>query len=410
MQPLAYSTASIPLSAASTDDVLLRNQEIKLFLEEYREKMLQRWANNHSLSYAENNSALFYENFVSTLKRRRKGQPAIPYYYENATDSICAPEQGARRFGVEIEFVIQRGRDKAAALVAIGEDLYASGLISKPTQSGRRAARESAWSAWSYEIDRTVDAEIVSPILCDETKSWTDLALVLDIIKKHRGTVNKKCGSHIHVSTASYGLSSAKHAELLRLVTKYEDLLYRLAAHPKRGAHRGIAYCEPNAIDALGDIADELMEGYQILGQDNRYAALNLTETAQVDHGKSHVEFRLWDGTLDAAVIQQQILVSAALVDYAERKVLIERSSRKDLSPHRARGSVRGEHGGKLARRTYPDALSFHEINGDIACLIDKLFLSARAKESVTALFAVTKWQQSLDKDKKHSRIVFSDT
>ena len=361
----------------------------------YRERMKQRWETVDE-KYSDNPKA-FYDEYTATLARKRAGEQVIPFRTENVTDGICADEPGARSFGVELEFDIKRGVDKTDALRKIGQELHAAGLTQQAHQTGYHSAARSGWASWSFEQDCTVSGELVSPIMKDTPEHWEQLRKATEIITRNGGVATRRTGSHVHVSTGSYEQSTAKHAELLRTVNNNEDIMYRLASNPATGKHRGGQWCQPNADDRGDDfITPEVQEGHSVLGFHQSHGnALNFEGTANAEYRKSHVEFRMWDGTLDPAVIQQQVMISAALTDHAERNVMNNGGSRKPATGDRIRKGV-----GKAkdvavlnGTRTHTEE-TFKESSTKAAEFLDKLFRRKEDRAAAASLFAVTKWQQ----------------
>lgn len=370
------------------------NAHLKPAYEQYRAGQIQRWEEKDETYEA--NPAAFYEAHQQALARNAKGLDAIPYKMENVTDGICADTPGARKFGIELEFDIKRDVNRAAALRKIGQELHAAGLTTTARQVGYHTAANNGWASWSFEEDCTVDAELVSPILSDTPESWKQIAQVTEIIERNGGYASTRCGSHVHVSTGSYGLSTAKHAELLRTMNQNEDALYRLAANPATGKHRGTRWCAPNSNDNENDISDERQADHGVLAQYGHALALNFEAAGYSDFNKRNVEFRMWDGSISASAIQQQIKVSAAITDYAERQVEITKKSEKPKEARQKIGHNRKREADALAAAgvTKHTAETFKETNAGVASLLDKLFRKNEDKEGVAALFALTNWQQ----------------
>lgn len=359
----------------------------------YRSSMLKKWEQSDE-SYT-NNPKKFFNHYQAALARKAAGGAAIEYQMEDVTDGICADTPGARQFGVELEFDIKDSSNKRAALQKIGEELHAAGLTELPGQVQYHSARESGWKKWSYEQDCTVDAELVSPIFSDTPETWRQLKLAVDIINRNGGTATTRAGSHVHVSTASYELSTAKHAELLRTVNQNNDMLYRLASNPATGKHRGMAWCKPNVSDTQEDISEDMLQGHNVLGTGGHGIALNFESAGGTEFKKSNIEFRMWDATLDASVIQQQIAISAAITDYSERKVIQSKGSKKPTADRQPVGTLRKVEDAILAKakiKTHSED-TFIESNLASADFFDKIFRRDKDKAAATGLLAITKWQ-----------------
>jgi len=360
----------------------------------YRERMMSRWEEQEE-GYT-SNPKQFYDDHKDALRRKRNGEDPIPFRTENVTDGICADEPGARQFGIELEFDIKRGVDRRTAIQNIGRELHEAGLTEHSGQDGYHTARRNGWSSWSLENDSTVDAELVSPLMKDTPEHWEQLRKVCEIINRNGGVASSRTGSHVHVSTASYGLSTAKHAELLRTVNNNEDVLYRMASNPARGTHRGTQWCAPNASDRAGDVNEEIMNGHRVLGgHSSHMVGLNFEGTANTDFKKSNVEFRMWDGSIDPAVIQQQVAMSAAITDYAERKVVKDKISRSGAATDRVRigaGKAKERQALNSAGTQTHTEETFKESTEQAAQFFDKIFRRREDRAAAASLFAVTNW------------------
>lgn len=382
---------------AEYERVRTLNADIVASHDVYRESMMARWTEKDEAFAGDNNQ--FFDAYKEALDRKKNGEQVIPFKVEGGvTDGICADEPGARQFGVELEFDIKRGVNKSEALRKIGQELYAAGLTNTERQTHYHAAAQNGYAKWSFEQDCTVDAELVSPIMKDTPENWAQMQTAIEIITRNGGTATTRCGSHVHVSTASYGLSTAKHAELLRTVNQNEDVLYRLASDPSRGKHRGTRWCAPNVNDSQDDIDTDTQNGHAVLGHHTSHGlGLNFEGTARSEFMKSNIEFRMWDATLDPAAIQQQVVVSAAITDYAERNAIENGGSKKPTDDRKRIGN------GKLKEKAALDAAgvskhnaeTFKEANGHVAEFLDKLFRKNEDKKGVAALFAMTNWQSS---------------
>lgn len=392
-----YERARAERVRAAKEEALKKNQKTIDESAQYRERMLKRWENKEE-GYSKN-SKEFYSDYKSALKRKRNKEEVIPFRTENVTDGICADEPGARRFGVELEFDIKRGVNRGEALRKIGEELHAAGLTSRSDQTAYHSAAGNGYSKWSFEEDCTVDAELVSPIMKDTPEDWEQLRTAIEIINRNGGQATTKAGSHVHVSTASYEHSSAKHLELMRIMKQNEDTMYRLASDPSRGTHRGTNWCKPNVLGEHGDISEEVANGNRIFGYNtpSHGYMMNLSASADQNYEKSNVEFRVWDATLDPAVIQQQIAISVAAVDYAERSTILNKGSKKPSEGDKLLGASKQVETETLAAKKIKSHTeeTFVETHKEVASFFDKLFRRKEDRANAMSLFAVTNWQDS---------------
>lgn len=330
--------------------------------------------------------AAFQADYRAAKERRERGEPAVEYMLENATDGLGARGTG-RAFGVEIEFDIGPNVDRHTALAAIGREMHAAGLTSSASQRGyhsgmSRGYTENHRGGWSYEQDCTVHGEIVSPIMYDEPETWQNLQKVCEIVKRNGGVATIRTGGHVHVSTANYDHTVANHTRLMATWRENEDLIYRLSSSPDRGTHRGPQWCAPNRVPSSGyrDVSD---------ARSNNYGH-NLGVNMQSVSGRAsdHVEFRTYDQTLDPGVIQTQIKMSLALTEAAFRDTDSTPTGSEPLGSHRANN--RAEHG--ASRRLTGDA--WKADTESFRKLVDKMYRRRADKAQAASLFAVTKWQR----------------
>lgn len=292
----------------------------------YRESQRELWENVDT-PYGDNTEAV-HALIAETQSLNRPRRDIIGYRTENVTDGVCDPNiPGSRRFGVELEFMLPNRESRYEALQEIAAELKREGLSDRDSVGGYHSGARSGWSSWSLEEDSTVDGELVSPLMADTPEHWEQLDKVLSILKKHGATTSKKAGSHVHVSSGSFGGKLAKDVEVLRTVRENEDVLFRAAADPTTGSHRGTQWCAPNvSTAAYGEVqpfeynADE--NGYEDALDEHmsHESAVNFAESYGMNT-KAHIEYRMWDSSLDAATIQQQVAASVAITEASERRV-----------------------------------------------------------------------------------------
>jgi hypothetical protein len=327
--------------------------------------------------------AAFRGAYDQAVERAVRGEAVIPYMLDDATASLAARD-GGRGFGLELEFDLP---DSVAreGMKAIAGALYAAGLTGDDKQhsyhtmknQGYRSGENGGLGLWRLEKDGTVAGELVSPILYDEPATWENLRVAVEIIRSHGGTASARTGGHVHVSTHDYDHIVENYTSVLNHVIHHTDTLFRLAHNPEAEGHRGLKHCQPNALPA---------EGYESIGpvrHRNRGHKSAVNMQGMKGSSKDHIELRLWDGSLDPAVIQSQVKVSLALVEAALRNAMLD-----DL-PNRGRPDPLGTHAqlfdDPAQDRTEWGSLSFRS-------LMDELFWRAVDKEQLTALYAATRW------------------
>ena len=215
------------------------------------------------------------------------------------------PEQ---TFGVEIEY---QGGDRGA----IARELHSLGLA-PPQAGGYHSGRVDG--KWSVETDASCSGgEIVSPVMRDRQRFWTDIATVCEVIKKHGGYVDHNNGAHVHVGVESTGFEDTLKGlkNVAKLYYWSEDLLYRIGASPEhypfhRGMTKGYGHCPPLTDGRFQQLQSASSQDELGIG---RYG-INFNN---VNRRGQTVEFRFPDGTLDPERIQSNIMVCCALMNAA---------------------------------------------------------------------------------------------
>jgi hypothetical protein len=204
---------------------------------------------------------------------------------------------------------------------------------------------------------------------------------VCDIIRRHGGRASVNTGGHVHVSAGNYDHTVSNHNRLLRMVDSHADTLFRLAANPERGRHRGTSWCRPNYVPARG------YRSVANASNSNASHGLALNLESMSGRDSDHVEFRMWDGSLDPAVIQTQIKVSLGITQAAFR----DAGTNEPLNGGRV-DSV-GTHAARHGRRRLRGA-EWRESTRSFRDLVDSVFRRDVDKAQATSLFAVNRWQR----------------
>lgn len=370
------------VAAPSTDEITRLNRAQERLAEEGQELVSpsQETDAPYDLDDLQRHISLIQEEHLA-------GEPILKYDTENVTGGLCSPD-GGMGFGVEIEFM----PTEYGSISRISQALYDAGLTQSEGLESYHTARESGWEAWSLEEDTTVGAELVSPIMYDTPEHWEQLRQVCEIIKNNGGYVSEHTGGHVHISSSALGTSVAKHAELVNLNNEHEDVMFRIGTEPG-GVHRTTHWCAPNwdatqAYNPLWGTAPEPNSRRRVSMESYRAAhaghnrALNISDSGHEEG--AHVEFRAFDGSLDPAVIQTRILVSAAMVQRASQHEGRE-PTWNNLPTQRERKRV-GHHHALPDEQQHDGFLDFQT----------QLFSRDEDRLRVTRLYGVTRWQHDL--------------
>ncbi len=138
----------------------------------------------------------------------------------------------------------------------------------------------------------------------DEPQRWAELAKVCEIVRRHGGEAKTgKAGCHVHVGVANYDHTIENHRRLLDSFHEHEDTMYRLGHNPDRAEHRPLKWCAPNMAVTEGTGYTDFRAQHS-----NHEQAMNF-EAARTGGAGDHVEFRMWDSSLDPGVIQTLSLI-----------------------------------------------------------------------------------------------------
>lgn len=213
----------------------------------------------------------------------------------------------------------------------------------------------------------------------DEPQSWQDLQTVCEIVRRNGGVATVRTGAHVHVGVGDYDHRVENHSNLVGVYRQNEDNLYRLAQNPEARQHRGTRWCSPSSVPARG--FRDIHHATSMYSDHN--TALNF---GAVRGGRGdHVEFRMYDGSLDPGTIQAQVKTSLAVT-----QVAFESSENEVNKPAEPKGTHRDQNPtySRLSGEAWDNSTkSFRK-------MCDRFFSRNEDKAQVTALFAVTRWQR----------------
>ncbi|MEU1387753.1 MULTISPECIES: hypothetical protein [unclassified Nonomuraea] len=250
-------------------------------------------------------------------------------------------------------------------------ELHRAGLVASPVVFAQHDASMRGLPHMEWEAEKGVSGEFVSGILRDTEQTWADLVRTTEIIRSCGGTITMATGGHVTIGTPNLAADVRVMRRLVTLYHAYEDILFRLGQDPRRpdGMHRPYKSCMPNEL-----VSGDRPTGQMLRRVHKRPSALNLSHVN--GDANDRVEFRHADGHLDPPIIQVQIKLGAAIVDYAYNGGE-HLPAREPLGTHwKNRWSPR------------QDAASFID-------MVNLLFPRREDKEQLTALYAITSWQPS---------------
>ena len=233
-------------------------------------------------------------------------------YEKNERLSVLNMDQ-ERTFGIEIEFERARLSDVRACLKSF---------------SDWRVKEEVSIYSNLYDVDwDPIGGEVTSPILTNQNGTWEALDEVCQSIIDCGGTVGNKTAAHLHFGIETLPMQKKIILRFLKLYTLYESVLFRCGyGHFLQPRGSLLFYSAPMRASFLYhleefDKDDVTLQGMidELQGYRNRYYALDFhnVDLKNISKPKNTIEFRYFNGTLDPAVWQVNVLTVSSMWDYA---------------------------------------------------------------------------------------------
>ena len=211
--------------------------------------------------------------------------------------------------------------------ITFGLELEFEHAIRKKIQDGLKEA--SLDKNWKLVGDISLDegAEINSPILTDNEKSWQDLEQVCSIVSPFAEIFENSAG-HIHVGSQALGNDKEAWLHFLRIWSSYENILYRFSyGEYLTGRPSMSEYAFP-----IGELIDNkwkrfqeesyrlsLLLTYLSMDRDNavNFSNVDITSLNQFME-KNTLEFRCPNGSLNPVIWQNNVNLFTKLLVYAK--------------------------------------------------------------------------------------------
>jgi len=223
-----------------------------------------------------------------------------------------------RRFGIEIEFGLRGQASLQDVVTAIRE----AGLSTRTSMHGYTG---NSMTEWVVKTDGSVShgGELVSPPLDFENpehRAQVDRAVAALVTAGAK--TYQQAGIHVHIESGDFQAKDL--SALVRVFTKFEDCIWRIASSGWQTIRSGARqYCKPLSQQQVEGLAkartdDQVKrayygQGYAYAsghGHGSRYHGLNLHSHFY----RGTVEFRVFNSSLNAARIQTYIAICMALM------------------------------------------------------------------------------------------------
>ncbi|OPX87476.1 MAG: putative amidoligase enzyme [Pelotomaculum sp. PtaB.Bin104] len=353
-------------------------RELDQLEERERQERLARWE-EYQRQHDDGTFLTRDDEAFNNLYEMASDSSNIEYQYENVLGG------SENTFGIEIEFT-------GADLNAVARDMHAAGLVSSSTYNGYHDGRVPGM--WAVERDGSVSSgniggEVISPVLRDNPETWRQLEKVCEIVRRNGGQVDMRCGGHVHVGADPLDERTWRWMRLARLVSGFEDVIYRVAAGGESGGeHRGVRdnyhYSAPMPVAVDRFFHNRRVDPNYLISEisPRRYYGLNLKNVGQGN--KNTVEFRHFNGSLDPKQIQVNVKIANAIVHAAQ-------SIRKNRVSTRERAQLIPDHPNRLGGSNRNADNDGHD---QVRRFVDTIFNNAKDKAAALWLYATSRWQR----------------
>lgn len=193
-------------------------------------------------------------------------------------------------------------------------------------------------------------AEINSPILKDEEKSWKDIKILCEILQS-LATIDQKAGGHIHVGAHILGDNKKSWINFFKIWSVYENIIYRFAY----GEFATARPCLKKYAKPLSNILNTIINDENKIGRSledilydiayDRFQAVNFNNVSRYNCNEfkkfNTLEFRCPNGTLNPVIWQNNTNFFVKLLmycknsnydnDLVEKRYLLKNNKFNDL-------------------------------------------------------------------------------
>lgn len=307
--------------------------------------------------------------------------------YEPVLGSTIGPEfNEAWRFGYEIEFVTDD------SIRQISRHLHNSGVTESPGISDYHASSSRGYRNWVLERDGTVSGELVSPILTDNRESWLSLQKAVNALSETGCDVeNRSVGGHLHMTSDGLGSDIAAWERLTKIARTFEDVYFRIGSNSKRKFGRGALRVHRTTGRTTHSYSPPLPSTENLL-LNTGYMRPWLNTSSVNRLGNGHIEFRVFDGSLDMGVLQARARIAAATLRAAknpETDDILDSLEVMPIGAHYRAEWWKNEDG---TRKTSLSGEDWKRDTLHIRALSDILFDNNNEREMLVTLFALNDW------------------
>lgn len=214
--------------------------------------------------------------------------------------------------GFELEFI-----PPACGVDQVYRELQRNSVpVDFQTRWRRTPSTTSSTGVWDLKPDSSCGYELVSPII-STMRQLKDAANVARLVSLAGGTVNERCGFHIHLGIVN--LTGDALDRLFRFLSRYEEAFFMLVGDNRRRN----PYCKPWSkpqIDKLRRYSGQLTAAWPdrgvVAASADVWSDKNVFINGRTISRIGTLEARLFEGTLDpdtilnAIIFMQQVMGS----------------------------------------------------------------------------------------------------
>lgn len=177
------------------------------------------------------------------------------------------------------------------------------------------------------EITLKKGAEINSPILTDNKKTWENLDVVCSILKP-LSSIKKKAGGHIHIGTQILGSSVDSWINFLKLWSVYENIIFRFSYGDFLTFRPNIMkFAKPVSKNFWMDFHklksfNETLDSYILRNKCEKYQAVDFCNVSSNNYDKfstgNTIEFRCPNGSLNSVIWQNNVNFFTKFLTYCK--------------------------------------------------------------------------------------------
>lgn len=182
---------------------------------------------------------------------------------------------------------------------------------------------------WCIKSDATLSngAEINSPVLRDNVKTWEDLDSVCKIVRP-LATIGVNSGGHIHVGAHILGKNSESWLNFIKLWSVYENIIFRFSyGEFLTGRPKILNYAKPMSkyfYEEYENFEDDSVESIISRLSDSKYKSVHFGHVDKTDCNrlkkKNTIEFRCPNGSLNPVIWQNNVNLFVRLLNYSKSR------------------------------------------------------------------------------------------